>query len=99
MLLLWGLREFPRLTVLFTFFVYHQEVFVPLLHYTSETEIEESLYEVRKRIVNKFQYGLLVIFSPKKAHQSSIGILYINYSKASVSIAVPNLSHLYYSQI
>jgi len=41
MLLLWGLREFPRLTVLFTFFVYHQEVFVPLLRHTSETEIEE----------------------------------------------------------
>ena len=38
---------------------------MPLLHHTSETEIEENLYEVRERIVNKYQiYGL--IFSPKK---------------------------------
>ncbi|KAL9957563.1 hypothetical protein ACROYT_G039206 [Oculina patagonica] len=45
-LLLWGLREYPRLTVVFAFFVYRQEVFEPLLYHTSETEIEESLYEV-----------------------------------------------------
>jgi len=80
MLLLWGLREFPRLTVLFTFFVYHQEVFVPLLCHTSETEIEESLYEVRTRTVNKYQYGL--IFSPKKAYQSSIAAIFFTSTTA-----------------
>ena len=53
MLLLWGLREFPRLTVVFAFFVYRQEVFQPLLYYTSETEIEESFYEVRTIDLNQ----------------------------------------------
>lgn len=46
MLLLWGLREFPRLTVLYAFFANNQEVFQPLLHYTSETAVEGSIYEV-----------------------------------------------------
>lgn len=46
--LLWGLREFPRLTVLYMFFIYHQEVFQPLLYYTSDIiDIEEDIYEVR----------------------------------------------------
>ena len=46
--ILWGLREFPRLTVLYMFFIYNQEVFQPLLYYTSDiTDIEEHIYEVR----------------------------------------------------
>lgn len=64
MLLLWGLREFPRLTVLFTFFVYHQEVFVPLLHYTSEAEIEESLYELNPPSEDYLGFVLRLLLVP-----------------------------------
>lgn len=46
-LLLWGLREFPRLTVFYAFFACNQDVFQPLLFYTSETTIEGSIFEVR----------------------------------------------------
>jgi len=53
---------------------------VPLLRHTSETEIEESLYEVRTRTVNKYQYGL--IFSPKKAYQSSIAAIFFTSTTA-----------------
>ncbi|KAK2571772.1 Bifunctional apoptosis regulator [Acropora cervicornis] len=46
--ILWGLREFPRLTVVYSFFFYHEEVFQPLLCYTSElVDIEEDFNEVR----------------------------------------------------
>lgn len=44
-LLLWGLREFPRLTVFYTFFACNQDVFQPLLYYTSETNFEGSIFE------------------------------------------------------
>ncbi|KAJ7386281.1 hypothetical protein OS493_010686 [Desmophyllum pertusum] len=64
MLLLWGLREFPRLTVVYTFFFYHQEVFQPLLYYTIETETEESLYEVTLPSEEYLRFVLRLLLVP-----------------------------------
>ena len=50
MFLLWGLREFPRLTVASMFFAYDEEVFQPLLYYTSEVDLEENIKEVRNEL-------------------------------------------------
>lgn len=36
MFLFWGFREFPRATAAYTFLALHDEVFMPLLYYTSE---------------------------------------------------------------
>ena len=52
--LLWGLREFPRLTIVYMFLCYNQDVFQPLLYYTSETEeVNGRLSEVGHNLLKK----------------------------------------------
>jgi len=62
--LLWGLREFPRLTVVSMFFVYRQEVFRPLLYYTSEIDVEESIDEVALPSEEYLRFSLRLFLVP-----------------------------------
>lgn len=64
---MWGLREFPRLTVASMFLAYDEEVFRPLLYYTSEVDLEENIKEVR----NKLQTWNIVTATrtTKKSHK------------------------------
>lgn len=63
--LLWGLREFPRLTVVYMFFFYHQEVFQPLLYYTSEmVDIEEDFIMVTLPSEEYLRFSLRLLLVP-----------------------------------
>lgn len=62
--LLWGLREFPRLTVVSMFFIYHQEVFQPLLYYTSELDVEEDLNEITLPSEEYLRFCLRLLLVP-----------------------------------
>lgn len=63
--ILWGLREFPRLTVVYSFFFYHEEVFQPLLCYTSElVDIEEDFNEVSLPSEEYLRFSLRLLLVP-----------------------------------
>lgn len=85
-LLLWGLREFPRLTVFYAFFACNQDVFQPLLFYTSETTIEGSIFEVTA-IPSKeyFQFFLRLVLVPYYLiGKFTLRWIYLNYFVGAV---------------
>lgn len=43
MFLLWGFREFPRLTLAYSFLMYSEEIFLPILKLTSETVLDDLM--------------------------------------------------------
>ncbi|XP_032237003.1 bifunctional apoptosis regulator [Nematostella vectensis] len=47
--LLWGFREFPRATAIYTFFFLHDEIFMPLLYHTSERDMDYVIQELGER--------------------------------------------------
>lgn len=64
-IILWGLREFPRLTVVYSFFFYHKEVFQPLFCYTSElVDIEEDFNEVSLPSEEYLRFSLRLLLVP-----------------------------------
>lgn len=86
--LLWGLREFPRLTVASMFFAYDEEVFQPLLYYTSEVDLAENINEVALPSEEYLRFGLRLLLVPYYLiARFTIKCFYLNYWVGCVVLA------------
>jgi len=52
MFLLWGFREYPRATIIYSFILLHKDVFLPLLLSTSDLQTNYGLDQLDDEVGN-----------------------------------------------